>query len=573
MPDFAALVQAIYLFVALMGFALTALLSRNPDQQGAVSLTILNLAIGWWSLCLFVSTVAPDSIALMAIRLMYLGVVVVPLILFVFGLSYTGRERFLTPRILGVLALHPVVTVVFAFANPADLFFRTLDPDVAFGVEQVWGPAFYVHTVISYLLVLGLMVMLLELLVTSRQSLYRGQAIALFLAIMAPLVANAVFIAELVQFDTTPIGFGGTTAMLTFAMVRYRLGDVAPIGRDKVVDNIRDGMFIVDTKDRIIDTNPVAETIVGLSASEIVGSHVQETFAEFPAILDTYEEVTAEPTSSREPLELGDLHLRIKATPIEDDRDRHVGWLLLVADVTEQKRSKRELERQIETLDQFASLVSHDLRNPINVARGYVQQTQATGDLDHLEKTDEAFDRMEAIIDDVLALAREGGDVTEPTPTSVAAVSRAAWDTVDTGAATLEVDDAVEDLEVMADRDRFQRLLENLVRNSIEHGADASARAGDETADHTVWIRLAEETGSEATIVVEDDGVGIPAADRETIFEEGYTTHDEGTGLGLAIVDQIARAHGWEVAATESQTGGAAFEITGVGKPMPATQA
>jgi len=63
---------------------------------------------------------------------------------------------------------------------------------------------------------------------------------------------------------------------------------------------------------------------------------------------------------------------------------------------------------------------------------------------------------------------------------------------------------------------------------------------------------------------VADDGVGIDEADRESLFDSGYSTKDDGTGLGLSIVERMVRAHGWEIAVTESENGGARFEITGV---------
>lgn len=568
-----AAIQFIYLFVTLMGFGLAILLWRNPGREGTVPLTVVNLGLAWWSLCLLVSMLVGDQLAVLAIRFMYFGVVAVPVVMFVFGLIYTGRERFVTNRNLAVIALHPVITLFFVFFNPGNLFFEELDPGDAMGVEQVWGPAFFAHSLVSYLFVAGLTLMILELLFKSDRTLYRGQALTLILAIVAPLVSNAVFITDVVSFDTTPIGFGVSTALFTFAIFRYRLVDVAPIARDKVVDNIRDGMFVIDVEDRIVDTNPAGRDLVGLASGELVGSSVAEIFADFPQIVSTYEEMTAEPTAAERTLELGDLFLNIEATPIEDDRGRHVAWLVITADVSEEKRSKRQLEQQIEKLDQFASLVSHDLRNPINVARGYVEQTRATGDMEHLETTEDALNRMEAIIDDVLALAREGQDVTEPTETSLDGVARAAWSNVDTGEATLEIADDAE-TTVLADADRLQRLLENLFRNSIEHGVaengDAAA-GGDGTADHTVSVALSRETGSELTFVVADDGVGIPPEDHEQVFEDGYTTNEDGTGLGLAIVEQIAQAHGWEVSVSESESGGAAFELSGVGKPMPAT--
>jgi signal transduction histidine kinase len=105
------------------------------------------------------------------------------------------------------------------------------------------------------------------------------------------------------------------------------------------------------------------------------------------------------------------------------------------------------------------------------------------------------------------------------------------------------------DRVVVADPDRLQRLLENLVRNAVEHGGD----------DVTVVVG-----GLDDGFYVEDDGRGIPEADRRTVLESGYSTANDGTGVGLHIVDRMADVHDWALRVTESDDGGARFEITGV---------
>jgi signal transduction histidine kinase len=78
-----------------------------------------------------------------------------------------------------------------------------------------------------------------------------------------------------------------------------------------------------------------------------------------------------------------------------------------------------------------------------------------------------------------------------------------------------------------------------------------------------VTVHVGESDGG---FYVADDGPGIPEAERERIFEAGYSTADEGTGFGLRIVEQVVDAHGWEVTVTESEQGGARFDVTGVGR-------
>ncbi|ADD06766.1 sensor box histidine kinase [Natrialba magadii ATCC 43099] len=227
---------------------------------------------------------------------------------------------------------------------------------------------------------------------------------------------------------------------------------------------------------------------------------------------------------------------------------------LIYTDLTELKLRERELERKNERLDKFASIVSHDLRNPLTVADGYLDLAleDASDDIrPALEEIQDAHGRMQQLIEDVLTMAR-GETVDNPSLIDVATVAEAAWDNVDTASASLETTSS---LRIEADRTRLLRLLENLFRNAVEHaGTDATVRV----------------TSLEDGFAVEDDGPGISSERRDAIFESGHTDTAENTGLGLAIVDQIATEHGWTVDVTSASTGvssetepGARFEFTG----------
>ncbi|WP_436931307.1 ATP-binding protein [Halosimplex halobium] len=210
-------------------------------------------------------------------------------------------------------------------------------------------------------------------------------------------------------------------------------------------------------------------------------------------------------------------------------------------------RAEREaLERQNERLERLAGIVSHDLRNPLTVAKGRLELVADETDDEHVAAIERAHDRMETLIEDLLALAREGEGATDPEPVALAAAARECWEHVGTGDATLVVDAAS---TVRADPGRLQQLLENCVRNAVEHGG----------GDVTVTVGDCEDG-----FYVADDGPGIPEDERERVFEAGYTSTDDGTGLGLNIVAGIAESHGWDVAVHESEGGGARFEFTGV---------
>jgi len=230
-------------------------------------------------------------------------------------------------------------------------------------------------------------------------------------------------------------------------------------------------------------------------------------------------------------------------------------------DVERQRTRRREgqLERQVERLEEFASIVSHDLRSPLTVARGRMELLEATHDLDeeHVDQIEFAHERMTEIIEDSLALARGGHEVTDPDPVDIAAAAETAWQTTDADTARLVIG-GEETIE--ADEARLKRLFENLFRNSVEHGQPDNHDADDTDAESTLTITVGPLVAGEG-FVVEDDGVGIPEDDRESVFEAGETGSGSGSGLGLAIVRRIAQAHGWDVTVAESETGGARFEF------------
>ena len=180
------------------------------------------------------------------------------------------------------------------------------------------------------------------------------------------------------------------------------------------------------------------------------------------------------------------------------------------------------------------------------MAKSRLELAQNAHESEHIMEASTAVERCETLVDDLLTLAQQGRQVDETDAVVIAEIAEKCWETVETAAATLTID-ASQTIE--ADRSRFQELLENLYRNAVEHGGDSV----------TVSVGAIDDG-----FYVADTGSGIPESDRDEVFEAGYSTAAEGTGFGLRIVEQIANAHEWEITVTESEQGGARFEITGV---------
>ena len=205
-----------------------------------------------------------------------------------------------------------------------------------------------------------------------------------------------------------------------------------------------------------------------------------------------------------------------------------------------------ELHRQNERLDQFASVVAHDLRNPLSVAMGFLDIAAETGDPEHFEKVESAHDRIERLIEDLLTLARGETTVEDTEVLNLESITTEAWGYVDTNEATLTVADEIP--TVTGDAGRLTQLFENLFRNAVEHGgADVAVTVGGLDGDGGFYV--------------EDTGSGIPEELQDEVFNHGVTSSEGGTGFGLSIVADIAKAHGWTVSVTDGTDGGARFEF------------
>ncbi|OVE85453.1 hybrid sensor histidine kinase/response regulator [Natronolimnobius baerhuensis] len=326
--------------------------------------------------------------------------------------------------------------------------------------------------------------------------------------------------------------------------------------------------FIKNSEGKV---HPHAEDIVGKTDFDLYATaFAEEALADDRRVIDGEATITdrleAARTGTGE-----ELYTATTKAPWYDTDGRVAGVVGVTLDITDRVTSRKELERHNERLTEFAEVLTHDLRNPVNVAQGYLDVLQTEYDREAIEACERSLERISRLIDEIREFVLQGRSVESPEPVDLRAVARQAWDTVETADAALEVGTT---RRVYADPERLQRLLENLFRNAVDHGipeSQSTARAGTdgersddagETApatDPPLTVRL-EWTGNGFAVV--DDGVGFPeTAETEMLFERGYTTASTGTGFGLAIVHDIAEAHGWTVSATASAAGGARFEF------------
>jgi PAS domain S-box-containing protein len=325
---------------------------------------------------------------------------------------------------------------------------------------------------------------------------------------------------------------------------------------DALLNSVEDAIFLInveENRDRVRfefeRLSPSYERQTGITTEDVQGRTPRAVFGEEQGAeleANYHRCVNAgEPISYQEELRVGEgaRFWQTKLAPVVSDGEttRLVG---VTRNVTERVERERQLRRQNERLEEFASVISHDLRNPLNVAQGRATLLAEQAESDHLDPLLQALDRMEAIVEDTLTLARQGDSISEMKSVSLIDLVGKCWATVDTDDAVIEI---IDGMTFQGDPNRLRHVFENLFRNAVEHGG----------SDVTVRVGRHDERG----IYVEDDGPGIPVEERDEVFEPGHSSARGGTGFGLTIVKRIVEAHGWELSVTDGTDGGARFEF------------
>ena len=358
----------------------------------------------------------------------------------------------------------------------------------------------------------------------------------------------------------------------TVERVLEEAGTEAEVG-DQVAGDVVDVWWKADILDQLFDRLPVHLYVKDANAKHVLVSqaHVEDQSlvlgqSDLDSQLVPTEEARKGYEDDLEVLETGEplidqeeyypsrdeWYLTSKVPRYDGDGDI-VGLIGVSREITERRKAQQRLEELNERLEEFVSVVSHDLRNPLTVATGRVEHERSRRDSEHLAAADRALTRMASLIDDLLTLANGDDDIQRTDRLQLSAVARSCWADVPTDGATLSVET---DLAFEGARGRARQLFENLFGNSVEHGSTEGLSA-------PVHVRIGALPSGDGFFIA-DDGPGIPEPEQDTVFESGYTTRESGTGFGLSIVEDVARAHGWTVSVGTAESGGARFEVTGV---------
>lgn len=536
------------------------------DRQAVRAFGVISLLLAIWSIAYVGRMLSPTlSTKLLWTQLAWVGITVAPVAVLAFVLLFTGRTHLVSRRTVGAMLVIPVVTQLLLLTNDRHgLFYESVwlytGDSIPF-IASRGGAWFYgVHLPYSWGLYFVATVLLVQFAFATNH-VYRNQTIALLFGALFPWVVNGTFLAGVrvhPELDPTPIAIGVGMSAIAIAVLRVDLLGILPVARETVFDEVETCLFVLDDAERVVDVNAAGEVFLrsttGMSWSP--GDPAGDVLP--PELADQYRSESRWGREAEVRVDVAGDDAWYVVRSYRLDHPHHSGRIVTVTDITAQKRQQEQLERQNESLERVAGVVSHDLRNPLGVGKGYLSlladelegldlsAAERESIRTHVGKIETAHERMDDLVEDVLVLARTGQSAAATDRIDLGTLARDAWTHVDTGDAELEI---VDSTTLSGNRRRLLRVFENLYRNAISHGEGTT----------TVRVGVLEDG-----FFVEDDGVGIPVDSRRTVFERGVTSDDDGTGLGLSIIRAIVEAQGWEISVAEGEAGGARFEITGV---------
>ena len=534
-----------YIAAALLPLVLLPYVRQNRSNAGVTGMVTLIIGIFLWCIStgiVYYASTYEYSLAAANIRLFAVYLTVGGWLLIAF--EYTG----IGTSMRGAFALFIIpagVVQAVAWGWPSMVWAgSTFD----WGWEETTA-AYTFHTVYNYLLT-GLSLVLFAGDAISNRGLRRRQSLALFVSMLPPLFANALFqFGATPDIDGTPAGLVASVYILAWALFRADFLDIVPAGRRRAIEQLSDPIVTLDADGRVVDCNRATYTLFGADRSAL-GRHYQRFFNSTPAVADAIASIGTGQTELTLETNRSIHHFDISVTDIGSKTAG--GRLVVLRDVTtlrEREQVLKESEQELELLRQvFERTLRHNVRNDINVIQGYAEQlrSQTNGERAALA---EQIVKTSTELADASEKARTVGRIVDRqgTPTQLdlcSSVERLVDDLRKEFPAVTFTINAPDELYAYANP-TVQIGIRNIIENAAEHNK------GNEQA---VSIALRRD-GGDAVVVVEDNGPGLPADEIGVIRNEEETALYHGSGVGMWVIYWIDETTTATVAFDSDETG------------------
>jgi signal transduction histidine kinase len=557
---------ALLLGISALASAVVAVFAwQRRKARGAFPLMLIMLSLFIWSGTYAIHWLTRDpQTRLFWLDATYIGVVSVSAAFFVFGLDYTGRDRWLNIRTYLLLAVEPVLTLILLWTDGYHgLFFAGRRTPGASDILE-GGPWFWINVVYSYGMLLVTLAMLVQMAIQSRRP-YRIQAILIVFGGLLPWIGNILSLAgiKLPGLDTTPIAFTATGIVFAFALLGTRLFDLVPVARSVLIERMNDGLLVLDMQDRVVDANPAALRMLDKTGDQVIGQPVSTVFDTRTFLVEQFAgkyDLRTEVITSQDPLRCYDVQI----APLLSKQGRLTGRLVTWYDISERKLAEMEREQLIAELDTYAHTVAHELKSPLALVIGFIDLLADAGG-DGLEEPlrvyvsqiEQSSRKMLAIVDELLLFSRVRRQTDIPAEEiDMLALVQGALDRLQH--LIIERQPRIILPEswppVRGYGPWVEEVWANYLSNALKYGGTPPViELGAGPVENGVvrfWVR--------------DNGAGVPEEEQRWLFQptDQFDRQHGGHGLGLSIVRRIVEKLGGTVS-VESRAGeGSTFYFT-----------
>ncbi len=575
-----------YALVLLFFGMLTAVTAIYIFKRGTTVVRWFGLMMGSnaiWSIAygLELSSATLEQV-LFFINIEYIGIATLPLNWFLFCLSFCNKECwYKKPLNLTLILIAPITTLVMVWTNPLHhLHYKDVEMfyDGAFPMAKIYPGTWYrIFTGYFYLL-LACGCYLIFNKFKSSDPIYRKQNYSIIIAAILPWIANLSYllgIRPLGFIDVTPFAFILTTFLIFLGIYRFRLFDIVPIAREKVLELMSDGFLVLDEKYRIIDYNSALHQFIELPEKEkIVGLTIEDLFPAHPELIQKIKAATSCKMELQANINKEIIYFEAEILVLQEDKINNAFTIIKLQDLTSAKKDALiakeqaiELEKVNQLKDRIFSIIAHDLRGPL------VNLSEVLKMVSYSQISDEEFKALSPVLskdivyttdllENILHWSRsqlKGFGVKKEFFNVRSIILNEI--NYHLPSATLKkviiMHDVFPNEVAYADLLMFQIVIRNLLNNAIKFCNEGCE----------ILITATYQKNGMLKVCIKDTGIGISKSTIERLFKEDNvssrgTKNEKGTGLGLMICKDFMNRNGGDIIVSSELGVGTTFCLT-----------
>ena len=500
-------------------------------------------------------------------KLSYFGIVYLATSFLFFSLAFSSNYKYLKKQYIIPLYLIATLFILSPYTNAIHhLHWRSysITPETN-TTSYVYGPLFWLMVLFTYAQLLGGIIVIFQLF-NRLSGYYKRQVLLIFISALLPLFGNLIYIFHinpLPGFDWTPFSFLITGILIAINVSQFRMFDLVPFARNKLIDVIPDAIAIVDKSMRIADCNAVFAALINSTEKQVLGKPVDQLFSHRIALIQEvlrHDEFRTEISRTVD----GEVqYFDLQINSLLDYKKQQSGRLVILKDITRRVNSEemtkainsqllgeiQEKEKLIQDLDAFSHTVAHDLKGMLGAIASSSDLIRSAWDdmskedkMEVLELISQSATKTTHITKELLTLASVRQQEIKPVPVDLHLVSTEALfrlrDLINEKNAKVNLPEKW--YSVLGNNSWVEEILINYFSNAIKYGGVPP--------EISVSVKLI--AGNMVKYSVTDNGKGLSPEEIGLLFKKFSrlgSIRVEGHGLGLSIVKRIVEKLGGEV--------------------------